>query len=58
MILNIVLSTVVVYLLLRVSRLNIQNSFYKGYFDQKQRNLGKDPAEIIAKEFPEQKRFF
>ncbi len=38
-------------LLIAISlRLRFQNQFYGGYFNQRQRNLGKDPERVLAKE--------
>lgn len=36
-----------IFLLALLMRLNIRERFYRGYFEEKQRNLGKDPSKSI-----------
>jgi hypothetical protein len=47
----------VAFLLLYI-RAALQCSFYRGYFEQKQRNLGKDPQTALKREFPGIERFW
>jgi len=49
---NQILALIAVINLLWMMRLGVQVSFYRSYFFQKQINLGKDPDDVLKKEFP------